>query len=288
MDPLTLLLLWSGALLVVGTYTDLRWREVPDWLNFAAIAAGAGTRIIASVATGDWSYSLIGAMGFGAALAIAYAMFYLGQWGGGASKMLLALGMLLGIEPSSLDTIGIAFFINCLLVGAAYGIAWSAALALTHWSAFAKHVRIMFAHGALRQIVGGVMVMALMLAVLSFVVPEQLRLSLVLLAVSVPALTIIGVMIKAVELGCMLRRIAPERLTEGDWIVKDIVVGGKRIVGPRDLGVSVPQIKQLVEFARKGRIKTVLIKEGIPFVPSFLLAFIVTLAAGNLMLLLLP
>jgi len=88
--------------------------------------------------------------------------------------------------------------------------------------------------------------------------------------------------IRAVEKISMLKYVEPMKLTEGDWIVKDIVYNGKKIVGPKDLGIEKNQIKILIGLYKKGKIRKVLIKEGIPFVPSFFLAFIVTLIFGNL------
>ena len=54
-------------------------------------------------------------------------------------------------------------------------------------------------------------------------------------------------------------------------------VNGKRITGPKDLGISKKQIRQLRQYYEKGKVKKIAIKEGIPFVPSFLISFIVTL-----------
>ena len=62
------------------------------------------------------------------------------------------------------------------------------------------------------------------------------------------------------------------KLTEGDWIAEDVKVNGKIICSPKDLGISKEQIKKL----KHHNIKKVLVKEGIPFVPSFLIAFVVT------------
>ena len=89
--------------------------------------------------------------------------------------------------------------------------------------------------------------------------------------------------VKAVENSCMLKYVSPEKLTEGDWIAKDIKIGGKYIAGPKDLGIEKKQIKKLMELYKKRKVKKVLIKEGIPFVPSFLIAFILTIIFGNLM-----
>jgi len=89
------------------------------------------------------------------------------------------------------------------------------------------------------------------------------------------------VAVKSVENSCMLKYVKPMQLTEGDWIAKDIKIGGKYITGPKDLGIEKKNIRKLVEFYKKGKIKKVLIKEGIPFVPSFLAGWLMTVFFGN-------
>jgi Flp pilus assembly protein protease CpaA len=58
-----------------------------------------------------------------------------------------------------------------------------------------------------------------------------------------------------------------------------------RMCGPKDLGIEKKQIKKLIELYKQGKIKKVLVKYGIPFVPSFLIAFVVSLAGFNPILL---
>ena len=89
------------------------------------------------------------------------------------------------------------------------------------------------------------------------------------------------IFVRAIEKSCMYRLVEPSRLTEGDWIVKDIYVGKQYICGPKDLGISKNQIRKLIKFHRQKKIKKILIKEGIPFVPSFFIAFVLTLTVGN-------
>jgi prepilin signal peptidase PulO-like enzyme (type II secretory pathway) len=89
------------------------------------------------------------------------------------------------------------------------------------------------------------------------------------------------VYLKAIEHSVMIKWVVPELLTEGDWVVEDVVVGGKRICGPKDLGLEKSQIAKLLRLKREGKVKKVLIKYGIPFVPGFLLAFIATYLWGN-------
>jgi Flp pilus assembly protein protease CpaA len=60
-----LLLLLIGLIgLIIGSLTDLKSREVPDWLNYFLIASGLGLRLIYSISTWEWSYFLYGLVGF--------------------------------------------------------------------------------------------------------------------------------------------------------------------------------------------------------------------------------
>jgi len=111
------------------------------------------------------------------------------------------------------------------------------------------------------------------------------RIFLVILVFSALLIFYSTIFVKSVEKTCMLKFVEPEKLTEGDWIAKNVIVNKKRIAGPKDLGIEKKQIKQLIELKRKGLIKKILIKEGIPFVPSFLIAFIITFWFGNWLLL---
>jgi len=86
------------------------------------------------------------------------------------------------------------------------------------------------------------------------------------------------VTIKILEHIAFVKHVPVPVLTEGDWVAEDIIVGGKIIVRKKDLGLSQEQLQELSALAKKGKIKTVPVKYGIPFVPSFLLAFIVTLS----------
>ncbi|MBT4352442.1 hypothetical protein HOD20_07955, partial [archaeon] len=95
----------------------------------------------------------------------------------------------------------------------------------------------------------------------------------------------IWVVVKSIEEVCMIKKVAPEKLTEGDWIVKDIKIDGKRICGPKDLGIERKQIDQLIKFKKQKKITYVTIKNGIPFVPSFLFAFVYTIIFNNIIFL---
>ncbi|MBW2972322.1 A24 family peptidase [Candidatus Woesearchaeota archaeon] len=265
--------------LLIGSYTDFRVREVPDWLNYGLIFVGFGLRIIFSLVYHDADFIIHGLLGFGAFFVIALVMFYAGQWGGGDSKMVMGLGALIGLELS-LYSFLIAFIINIVICGALFGLLFSVYLAVANFKAFSKEFNRRFAEK--KKVKWLVWIGTLALLALSVFVPFAIKIPVVVLAGILLLSFYVFIYLKAVENSCMIKWVEPELLTEGDWVVEDVVVNKKRICGPKDLGLEMSQIKKLIRLKKTGKIKKVLIKYGIPFVPSFLIAFIVTYVWGNI------
>ena len=271
--------------LAIGSYADIRTREVPDWLNYSLIAAAIGSRLVWSAASSDWSYIIEGALGLAAGVILAYAMFYAGQWGGGDAKMMMGLGAMIGVTFDS-GSFLLAFVLNTFLIGAVYALAWSIALVAMNRKSFLKELRSLLSTRKMIRVRKLMIISAaVLLAGALFVGDFSVKLMLFSIVLLYVAAFYLWLFVRAVERSCMLKHVTPDRLTEGDWIAKDVVVSGKRITGPKDLGVGIEQIKELKKLKKQKKIDKVLIKEGIPFVPSFLLAFIATWLFGNLFLL---
>jgi archaeal preflagellin peptidase FlaK len=269
--------------LIIGSYTDLKTREVPDWLNFSLVAIGIGANLIFSLVYLDYTFIVNSLAGFGLFFLFAILMYYTGQWGGGDSKMIMGLGALIGFDIFFRGfPVAISLLFNILIVGAAYGLIWSIVLVIKNFKKFKKEVSKV--KNGIKNVL--LIVMGLFLIASFFVKDIGLKTSLIILALAPILIYYLYVYVKAIENVCMLKYVTPDKLTEGDWIAKDIVVNGKKITGPKDLGISIVNIKKLVRFYKKGKIKKVLIKEGIPFVPSFLIGYLVTLIFGNIILLL--
>jgi prepilin signal peptidase PulO-like enzyme (type II secretory pathway) len=268
------------AALLIGTYTDLKVREVPDWLNYGLIFVGFGLRLIFSIVYHDAGFIIQGLLGFGVFFVIALVMFYAGQWGGGDSKMVMGLGALLGMELD-LGTFIVGFIINIVIFGALFGLVFSVYLVALNFRAFIAEFGRRFRERRREKWFVWVATVALLVA--SVFVPYYVRVPVVVLAGMVLLSFYVFVYLKAVEQAAMIRWVEPERLTEGDWVVEDVVVGRKRICGPKDLGLEMAQIRKLIALKNKGKVRKVLIKYGIPFVPSFLIAFIVTYFWGNVL-----
>lgn len=279
--------------LIIASISDIRTREVPDWLNYGLILAGLGIRLIYSSAASDWWFLLYGIAGFAVMLALALTMFYAGQWGGGDSKMVMGLGALLGIDFMHYRTIFsesllAGFFINLLFVGAFYGLVWSIIMAVLKWKEFSKEFATIIRTRRFVLIRRYLLVFVFAILVyLFFTTDIFLRLGFLTISFMLMIGLYLWPFVKSVENSCMYKLVTPDKLTEGDWIADDINVAGELICGPKDLGIERKQIGKLIRLHKKGKITEIRIKEGIPFIPSFLISFVITLVWGNLLMLLL-
>lgn len=269
--------------LFIGAIFDIRTREVPDWANYSLIFLGLGLRIIYSINSFDLTYIIEGLLGFGLFLLIGLLMFYTGQWGGGDTKLLIGVGALLGfsLDFSELPLI-ITFFANLLIVGAGYGLLWSLFLAIKHRKKFMFSFKKNHKDNKIRIMRRFILATSILILIPAFIIEAVLlKMSFIALAI-IPITTLYTwIFAKSVEQSCMFKKLKPSQLTEGDWIEKDIRIGNEKVYAKKDLGVSKKQIRLLKKYYNQGKIKKILVKEGIPFVPSFLIAFIVSLMFGS-------
>jgi Flp pilus assembly protein protease CpaA len=282
----------SLAGLIIGSVTDLRTREVPDWINYGLIVSGFGCALIATIINWQIGYLLRSLLGFGFFLVIALLMYYTGQWGGGDSKMIMGIGALVGMSIPSFAGILfstpflVLFIVYSMVIGAVYGLAWSAALAIKNRKRFGVEFRALQRNRTVNLVKICLIALSSVAIAGSFLVSGFLKFLLLIVAFIVVITFYLFLFVKIVERTCMLKHIAPDKLTEGDWIAEEVKIDGKIIVSPKDLGINKAQILELSKLYKKGKVKDVLVKEGIPFVPSFLAGFLLCLWAGNVPLLL--
>ncbi|MCK4588847.1 MAG: prepilin peptidase [Nanoarchaeota archaeon] len=265
--------------LLAGSYSDLRTREVPDWVSYSLIFSGLGIRLIFSLAGFEWEIFFEGLVGFLIFVILAYLFYYLGQWGGGDAKLLMGLGAIIGFsfDFGSFPKL-LTFLIHLALIGSVYGVGWLIVLAFKNKEKFKLEFKRQQGQFSILGI--GFLALGIGLIVGSFYFPGVWRSLMLLWAIMPIGSLYVWMLVSSVEKIAFYKHVRPEDLTEGDWIAKNVVVGGEKICGPRDLGINEEQIAKLVELKQKGKIQKILIKEGIPFVPSFLIAFAVTIIFG--------
>jgi Flp pilus assembly protein protease CpaA len=274
--------------LIIATITDLKKREVPDYVSYGLIIIAFAISVVYSIINWDYIFFAQSVMGFILGLIIAYAMFYLGQWGGGDSKLIMGLGAILGFNIFPLFGINvlgennfwlIILLANIIFFGAVYGLGWSIMLAIKNRKNFTKHL-IEWTRRKEIVIIRRIVLIAIVLLIIFTLIfiPENFRLMMLTFIMLFYITFYIWIFVKVIEESCMVKELPIAKLTEGDWIYRDVKIGKKYITGPKELGVSREQIMLLKKYSKQGKIKTVTIKEGIPFIPAFLLAFIATIA----------
>lgn len=281
--PLAIKITLSFFALLAGSITDLKTREVPDWLNYGLIISGIGVNLLFSVIYSDPSFMVNSIIGLSVFFGIAYIMFYAGQWGGGDSKMLMGLGSMIGIDAQfKASQFLFGFFINALFIGAIYGLLWSILLIFKNKKKFLKESNKIIMNKKMIKAKKIILALtALMLISLFLIKLSYVRILILSLAFIALSTFYLWIFVRAIEKSSMYRLVEPSKLTEGDWIVKDVIVGKEYICGPNDLGIEKSQIRKLVRLYKQGKVRKILIKEGIPFVPGFLIAFVVTFMFGN-------
>jgi len=79
----------------VAVYTDLRWRIIPDKINYSLIVFGILYYLFLGLYRWDLIFALYGGLGALLSFIIGYALWLTGGWAGGDVKLFTALGALL-------------------------------------------------------------------------------------------------------------------------------------------------------------------------------------------------
>jgi len=251
--------------IVFATIQDIRTREVANWLNFSLIIFALGFRFFYSLfSDSGFGFFYQGLIGLGIFFVLGNALYYGRMFAGGDAKLMIALGAILPFsEIFKINVrIFVSFFFIFLLVGALYGLIVSFYLGLKNFKKFrgefSKRLR------KSKKLIYPSMVIGIGLMILGFL--ENLIFYFGFLIFALPCFYVYA---KSVEKVCMIRKIKTKYLTEGDWLYKDLKVGGKTIKTSWD-GLSKKEIGLIQK-----KYKEVKVKQGIQFVPVFLISFII-------------
>lgn len=254
-----LALLW----LTVAAIFDFKTKthEIPDWLSFSLIAFALAYRTFVSIFTSDWSFLISGFAGFAGFWILGNMMYRIG-FGGADTKILMAMGAVIPFSFSYAENIKIMaiFFFMLLLIGAIYSLVYSVGVVLFNFGKF-KH-RFKARSIEHRTLILGLLALAIVPFILTFF--NIIFLPLALLMLIFPILFVYA---KAVE-DLMIKKLSSKELTLGDWLAEKVKVGG-HVIEPKSTGLNEHELRILRKYH-----KAILIKDGIPFTISFLLAFI--------------
>ncbi|MBU2523248.1 MAG: A24 family peptidase [Nanoarchaeota archaeon] len=244
--------------LFAASFTDLKKREVSDWLSFSLIAIALSIRSAESIIQWDPVPILTSLSGLVVFFIIAMAMYYGKLFAGGDVKLLTALG---AVIPS------FSFLSNILIAGSVYGLVYSLVLALINFKDFYSELRKN----------KKLFLISLLLSLLFFAgYAITSNIFILLILVSALAITLILIFVNSVEKSCLIKKVNPSKLTEGDWLLKDVKVRGN-VVKASFEGLTRKEIAMI-----KASGKKVFVKYGIPFIPVFLMALLITVFFGNI------
>lgn len=262
MTPELLLMFVALAVLAAASISDLKTKEVPDWLNYGFVFAALGIRTIYSFQEG-WHFLLSGLLGLALFYLLALFFYYTNQWGGGDSKLLIGMGAVLGITyPFDQSSFTLLWFLLALLfAGGAYGLIWLTVIAFKRRNCLLPELRILF--GKHKRFHLGVGFASLFVFGAGVFVN-----SLLYLLVFAVALYYLLLFLVAAQNCCFIAEKETKALTEGDWLAENVVVHGKRLMKKKTL------TRKDIDKLHRENVSSVLIKEGIPFVPCFLIAYL--------------
>ena len=214
---------------------------------------------------GSFNFFYQGLIGLGIFFIIGNLFYYTRMFAGGDAKLMIALGSVLPFSSNFSVNIRIftIWFLIFLFAGMFYGLFWSIYLYFKDFKKLKKEMRKQFLFK--KKLFYSIMILGLFFMIIGIF--NFLFFSLGFIIFIIPYIYIYA---KAIDETCMIKKINPKELTEGDWLYKDVKISKNKIIKAHWEGLSLKEIEVL----KKSK-KQILIRQGIPFVPVFLIAFLV-------------
>src|SRR3990172_1809427 len=262
---LTLFLVAIAVIWIIfAVVSDLRSREIPNWLNFSLIIFVLGIRFFYSVFNEDWSFFLWGLFGFSAFFLLANLLYFSRFFAGGDAKLMMALGPIIPLGASLFQNVklSLGFLFLFLITGAIFGVVNIFYFSFKNFNTiktdFVKNMKNR------RRMFYAFMLFGLVLMILGLW--EEIFFIFGVLLFILPSLLFYA---RAIDNNSLVQRINSNKLTEGDWLYQKVKVV-KRFIEPTWDGLS----KKDIELIKKNH-KSVKIKIGIEFSPVFLISFLI-------------
>jgi hypothetical protein len=246
--------------LVIACIQDLRRTEVDNWLNTLIFIGGSAFLIFSSIFQANYWFLVFGLFSFICLFIISNLMYYGRIFAGGDYRLLIAIFALFVSSSFILILENIGIFIFLLFLS---GSLWGILLSLFFYLKKSKEVNREMIRIGKKFYFKYLFLACVLIAFLGIYNFIFLVLSCFILFSFV-----LFIFTKAIEKEVMIVSLFPNKLRLGDVLVSDVRVG-KRIVKVDWGGLNDKTLGLLKKY--KGKIK---IKNGIPFVPAFLIAFL--------------
>ena len=252
--------------IIFAVVQDSRKHEVANWLNFSLIIFALGFRFFWSLFSrdGNSNFFFQGLIGLGIFFVLGNLFYYGRIYAGGDAKLMIALGAVLPVYYNIKDNLKLflVFLFLFLFAGAIYGLVSSFILAIRGGKNFRREFAKQFLKN--KKLVYIFSSAGILISAFGFY--NGIFLALGIFCFIIPYLYLFA---KSVDESCMIKQIDARKLTEGDWLYKNVKIGKKLIRANWD-GLSGDEIRMLVRARKK-----VFIRQGIPYTPVFLIAFLI-------------
>ena len=264
--------------LFVSSIIDLKTREIPDKFSIGLIIIAVILKLLHSYEISNYSILLNSLYGFLIFTGISLIAYYTRQWGGGDAKLFIALGIAFPYYPNELMkifqpdlSISFMFIIvfNMLLFGFIYGLGYLIYLMLKNKNKLKKlnlKVNMIYFLLPLSAVISSLFFM------------YELRILLLMLAFLLLIYPYLVKIVKFAEKEIMTYKLSVDKITEGDWIIEDVYHNHNKIYSKKSPGVT----KEQIGLFKKYKIKELIIREGIPFVPAIFLGLLFSLIFGSI------
>ena len=265
--------------LTFASISDLKSKEIPDWLNFSLIIIALAIKSIEAILARNVFILLYAIAALVIFFLLANLMYYTKQWGGGDAKLIIGLGIIFTqypteflnyFNPKLTIPFAITFVVNILFIGAVYGIIWSVSLAIKNYK------KIKFNKDIFKRPMRIILPLVLLFFLSSFLLP-QIKYLFGVATIFFLVVYLILIFTNAVEQSIMIKPMALSKLREGDWLYKPVYYKKRLILDNKRPSLTEKDISTLKRF----NIKSVIIKDGIPFAPVFLISVLISLIFGN-------
>ncbi len=273
-----ILIIVSLITLIFASISDIKIKEVPDWLSYGLISTGLTIRLLHSLIFQNYSYFLYGLLGFASMFIIGEILYKTKMWGGGDAKLLMGLGSSLATTPFYLQTSKIPFllilFTSILISGVVYGILWSIFLISKDLQKFKEEFKKMNQEKTSKiiKILSIIAVFVLFIGIILLPIPNFIRVFITIFIILFLIYPYLFIAVKAIENIHFYNYMPINKIVEGDWIANDVKKGNK-IIFSKKIMIT----KKDINYLKNLNVKKVLIKDGIPFVPPFLIGTIFSL-----------
>ncbi|MFA5992409.1 MAG: prepilin peptidase [Candidatus Pacearchaeota archaeon] len=263
---IALVLIW----VIFANIQDLKSREIANWISFSLIIFVLVIRLFYSLFSNNYWWFLFGLIGLGIFFLLGHLFYHARLFAGGDAKLFIAFGVIVPLSLSWLENIVYAmiFIMALLFLGGIYSLVYSGVLALKNKKSFKIELEKQFNKNKGLLFIG--LGIAFILAFFIILLARGNSLLFLVFSFLILLMPLLYIYTKAIEQCCMVKWVSVDKITIGDWLVKDLEVKDRKIASNWE-GISESDL----EFLQKNYKNKVLVKYGIPFSPSFLFAFIV-------------